>query len=541
MKEHSITLERNAVSYFSCVGSSSFIAACSFAEPDKSTDSTGPELYCCFLDDDQCDELASSFPAETHRNAAAQARLWSRFQSQVSPACRVQPRSADEIAAVLNVVRERRCRFAVLGGGTAPSAGSSNAEGGVTIDLRRMDDVRMVDAPKTDWSTNDPVVQVGGGARWADVYRLLEPRNMSAVGTRSSLTGVVGSILGGGISFFSQARGWACDNVLEFEVVLANASVVLANEQTNSDLFRALRGGGSNFGIVSRVTIDAFPQPPALYKFRRWEVGAADRVFQRLHVFAHAMPRDMEMIAVTLAWSARLPEFVLSERVVMSQQLEAVESYDQPQEEPDPRDAASVLEEHSYTRTPLQMAQVMDHTNQEGYFNYFGSVTVRSDPLLCQRIAAIFQREARSIVEVADVKAYIVFNPLTVPTMQRMKGRGGNALGLDGEEGPLIVINLNMHWTSEQDTRRMRSLMVTLLYWFNKAAKSDGQDHAYVFLNHAFETQKPLLGYGRHALRRLHQTRKAVDPDGVFQQLQEAHHRLGLDPPEDTNPMKDEL
>ena len=105
----------------------------------------------------------------------------------------------------------------------------------------------------------------------------------------------------------------------------------------------------------------------------------------------------------------------------------------------------------------------------------------------------------------------------------------------------ITVINLNMHWTSEQDTRRMRSLMVTLLYWFNKAAKSDGQDHPYVFLNHAFETQKPLLGYGRQAWRRLHQTRKAVDPDGVFQQLQEAHHRLGLDPPEETNPTKDEL
>ncbi|KAK8135212.1 FAD binding domain protein [Apiospora sp. TS-2023a] len=493
----------------------------------------------------------SSFPAETYRNAAARAQLWSRFQSQVSPACRVQPRSADEIAAVLTVVRESRCRFAVLGGGTAPSAGSSNVEGGVTIDLRRMDAVRVLDAPPKAGGGSSPAsddlsVQVGGGARWADVYRLLELRNMSAVGTRNSLTGVVGSILGGGISFFSQARGWACDNVLEFEVVLANASVVLASEQTNIDLFWALRGGGSNFGIVSRVTIDAFPQPPSPYKFRRWDVGAADRVFQRLHGFAEAMPRDMEMIAVTLAWSSRLPEFVLSERIVMSsQQLREVQtsekSYEEPQEEPDPSDAASVLEEHSFTRTPLQMAQVMDRLNEEGYFNYFGSITVRSDPLLCQRIAAIFQREARSIVEVAGVKAYIVFNPLTVPTMQRMKKRGANALGLDREEGPLLVINVNMHWTSDQDTRRMRSLMVTLLYQFNKAAKNGGHDHPYVFLNHAFETQKPLLGYGRQALERLHRTRKAVDPDGVFQQLQEAHHRLGLDPPEDTKPTKDEL
>lgn len=84
------------------------------------------------------------------------------------------------------------------------------------------------------------------------------------------------------------------------------------------------------------------------------------------------------------------------------------------------------------------MAQVMDRMNEEGNFNYFGSITVRSDPLLCQRIAAIFQRESRSIVEVVGVKAYIVYNPLTAGTMQRMKRRGGNALGLDGEEQPLL-------------------------------------------------------------------------------------------------------
>lgn len=109
----------------------------------------------------------------------------------------MQPRSADAIAAVLTVVRERRCRFAVLGGGTAPSAGSSNVEGGVTIDMRRIDAVRLVEAPPEGGRSAELAVQVGGGARWADVYKLLEPRNMSAVGLRNSLTGVVGSILGG--------------------------------------------------------------------------------------------------------------------------------------------------------------------------------------------------------------------------------------------------------------------------------------------------------------------------------------------------------
>lgn len=85
--------------------------------------------------------------------------------------------------------------------------------------------------------------------------------------------------------------------------------------------------------------------------------------------------------------------------------------------------------------------------------------------------------------------------------------------------------------------------MTTLLFRFSKTAKADGRDHPYLFLNHCFETQKPMLGYGPRALQRLHQTRRAVEPDGVFQQLQEAPHLLGLDGkvPEDDRLTKEEL
>lgn len=56
--------------------------------------------------------------------------------------------------------------------------------------MQRMKSVQLVD--------NDLLhVKVGAGAVWADVYRELDPRNMSATGTRNSLTGVTGSILGG--------------------------------------------------------------------------------------------------------------------------------------------------------------------------------------------------------------------------------------------------------------------------------------------------------------------------------------------------------
>jgi FAD/FMN-containing dehydrogenase len=64
----------------------------------------------------------------------------------------------------------------------------------------------------------------------------------------------------GGISYFSARKGFASDNVVNFEVVLASGKVVNANARSNMDLWRALRGGSNNFGVVTRFDLRAFKQ-----------------------------------------------------------------------------------------------------------------------------------------------------------------------------------------------------------------------------------------------------------------------------------------
>jgi hypothetical protein len=66
----------------------------------------------------------------------------------------------------------------------------------------------------------------------------------------------------GGLSFFSSREGFICDNVVNYEVVLASGEVVNANAQENTDLWKALRGGGNNFGIVTRFDLKTFEQGP---------------------------------------------------------------------------------------------------------------------------------------------------------------------------------------------------------------------------------------------------------------------------------------
>ena len=137
----------------------------------------------------QCREISVTVDAPVYRDKAAKLELWSLFQGQTSPQCTVRPRGAGDVASVLAIAREQACHFAVLGGGTSPFKGASNAEGGITIDMSLLKNIEL--------DPDSMEIAVGGGSLWADVYRFLDPRNLSATGTRNSLTGVVGSVLGG--------------------------------------------------------------------------------------------------------------------------------------------------------------------------------------------------------------------------------------------------------------------------------------------------------------------------------------------------------
>lgn len=103
---------------------------------------------------------------------------------------------------------------------------------------------------------------MGVGASWGDVYAFLDPLGLSVAGGRAAQVGVGGLTIGGGISYFSPRYGWTCDTVTNFEVVLADGTVVQANENENPELLVALRGGAANFGIVTRVDFRTFEQGP---------------------------------------------------------------------------------------------------------------------------------------------------------------------------------------------------------------------------------------------------------------------------------------
>ncbi|KAL8723689.1 MAG: hypothetical protein Q9181_007230, partial [Wetmoreana brouardii] len=199
--------------------------------------------------------------------------LYSYFSAQEStirPTCIVRPHTAADVATIVSHLVQANqlqgigsCKFAIRSGGHTCFAESANTSNGITIDLRGMNSIKV--------SEDLSQVFIGPGASWGEVYRTLDPKGLAVPGGRQSQVGVGGLTLGakasiltmpGGLSHFSGHAGLVCDAVTEYEVVLASGGTVRAteNDPDYGDLFRALRGGSNNFGIVTRFSFRTFPQ-----------------------------------------------------------------------------------------------------------------------------------------------------------------------------------------------------------------------------------------------------------------------------------------
>jgi FAD/FMN-containing dehydrogenase len=108
-----------------------------------------------------------------------------------------------------------------------------------------------------------------------------------------STTGVGGLTLGGGIGHLTRKHGLSIDNLLEAEVVLADGSVVIANEKENADLFWAIRGGGGNFGIVTSFLYKLHPVETLYAGPIFWELEKASEIMKWYRDFIKTAPDDL--------------------------------------------------------------------------------------------------------------------------------------------------------------------------------------------------------------------------------------------------------
>jgi FAD binding domain-containing protein/berberine-like enzyme len=166
------------------------------------------------------------------------------------PAAIVTCRDTADVVACVRFAAEHDVPLAIRGGGHN-AGGLGVADDALVVDLREMRSTTVDPAART--------VRVDGGCVWADVDHATVAFGMATPSGFIASTGVGGLTLGGGIGYLTRRFGLTVDNLLSADVVLADGSLVVADESHHSDLFWALQGGGGNFGVVTSFTFRTHP------------------------------------------------------------------------------------------------------------------------------------------------------------------------------------------------------------------------------------------------------------------------------------------
>ena len=203
------------------------------------------------------------------------------------PALVVRATSRGDVVETVRFAAENDLVLSIRAGGHN-IAGLALVESGVTLDLSLMTSVE-VDA-------HSGRVVVSPGCKLGDVDRATQAHGLATTLGFVSETGVAGLTLGGGFGYLTRQFGWTVDDLIETEVVTADGSVLTASRQENPDLFWALRGGGGNFGVVTRFVFRLHEIGPEVTAgLIAWSAEEAESVTKLFREVTDKAPRKLTM------------------------------------------------------------------------------------------------------------------------------------------------------------------------------------------------------------------------------------------------------
>jgi FAD/FMN-containing dehydrogenase len=219
-------------------------------------------------------------------------QIWNAM-IQKRPAVIAQCAITSDVVRAVNFARDNRLLLAVRGGGHN-IAGNAMCDDGLVIDLSKMKAAQVDPAARR--------VTIEGGATLADLDAATQAYGLATPVGINSTTGIAGLTLGGGFGWLSRKYGMTVDNLESAEVVTAAGEVVRTSATEQPDLFWALRGGGGNYGVVTRFEFRLHPVgPDVLSGLIVYPISEAKSVLQQYRDFMASAPEELNVWTVMRA------------------------------------------------------------------------------------------------------------------------------------------------------------------------------------------------------------------------------------------------
>lgn len=365
-------------------------------------------------------------------------------------------------------------------------------------------------------------VSIAAGERWGQVYDKVQERGLGVTGSRAALGGVGGLALAGGLSFFSSREGFICDNVINFEVVLASGKIVNANASENADLWRALRGGGNNLGVVTRFDLRTFPQGPfwggaVLY----FPPSFPDQVDALVSELNKPDASDETHLMLSIGYSASYMQ--LGGTLCMNQ------VYHTGPRAAEDDGAPAVLD--SFVKVSPQVEQLNSvrsltlkdaageqaAQSADGVRCAYMNTTVRADAATLNAASEAYLDAIEPLKVCEGITCSLTLQPYSASLLRTSEALGGNVLGLRAEDGPLVSILALTWWKDKAADEKIVGTFRKVIETIDRDAASRGTAVPFKYMNYAWGFQDPIGSYGEENKAFLQEVSKKYDPDGVFQ------------------------
>ncbi|KKF92680.1 Bifunctional solanapyrone synthase [Ceratocystis platani] len=438
---------------------------------------------------------------------------WSTLCSALVPSCIITPKTVDQVSQVMRQISESNENFAIKSGGHNANCGWSSVDGGPLVSMREFNEVTL--------DRDTETIRIGAGQRWANVLNKLDGTGYTMVGGRMSDVGVGGFVLGGGLSFLSTQYGWAANNVLEYEIVLINGTVTTASADKNPDLWKVLRGGGNNFGVVTTFTARARP------------IG---EIWGGSYIFKDSPKTEAILLAAMRDFAEYYPDPKAALILTRQMSLGIINAwtmfafYDGPK----PPDgifnnftAAGVILDTTRKRSYRDLITANSWGSQNGLVftigtETFANPTVEHAKEVYNAIHQSWMPVSQSVQDVKGSIGVISYQPIPRAMARLARELGGDMIGLTDDVDRIIVeVNYGHLLHSEYDrmggaTQQTIDNMSSAIDRLVAEGKIPNAARP-LFMNDGFRSQDIFARYGPESQQLARKVSAEVDPMGIIQ------------------------